>query len=92
MANNRDGKYGEVETEFGEFIDGEGVVVFRFRDANLPKVMAHYALFCVKSHSPRHHIDLIYDALEKVERWQAENPDLVKNPSSDGYQERTGGS
>jgi hypothetical protein len=87
-----DKKYGRVTLEHGDIGDDEPVIVFRARDGLVPKLLAYYALFCMKAGSPRFHVDIVLDRREDFLAWQAANPDLVRVPSSTGYQERvTGG-
>jgi hypothetical protein len=76
-----DAKYGHVSTEHGAIGDNEPVVVFRAQDELLPKVLAYYHLFCVKAGSPRHHLDAIMDARERVLEWQKEHH--TQTPRSD---------
>lgn len=83
-----DNKYGRVSIEFGDIPEDEPVVIFRARDVNLPKLLMYYHLFCVKVGSPRQHLDLIMDSLEKIQTWQSENSHLVKIPRSNGFKVR----
>lgn len=76
-----DAKYGRVTVEHGNIADDEPVVVFRAKDRLLPKVLAYYRLFCWKDGSPRRHLDLIDQSLERVVAWQKDNP--TKNPDSE---------
>ena len=82
-----DRKYGVVTTEHGEIPDDEPVIVFRARDALLPKVLAYYRLFCWKAGSPKRHLGLIDDSLLNVETWQRQNPDQVRTPDSERSRE-----
>lgn len=77
-----DNKYGRVTLEHGNIGEDEPVVVFRAQDKLLPKVLAYYRLFCWKVRSPKHHLQLIDDSLEKVEEWQSNNLSKVKIPES----------
>jgi hypothetical protein len=77
-----DAKYGRVTLEHGTIGEDEPVVVFRAQDALLPKVLMYYHLFCLKAGSPRRHLGMILNALERVQAWQASND--TKTPSSDG--------
>lgn len=98
-----DNKYGRVTFEHGTIGEDEPVVVFRANDILLPKVLMYYHLFCMKAGSPRHHLNLILDSLEKVRAWQDEKSEeeakgYVKGvfkskhpihiPNSDSYVER----
>ena len=74
-------KYGRVTTEHGTIGEDEPVVVFRAQDETLPKLLAYYHLFCVKEGSPRHHLDAIMDAREKVLEWQKDHH--TQTPRSD---------
>jgi hypothetical protein len=65
-----DGKYGRVTLENGNIGEDEPVVVFRAKDALLPRVLMYYHLFCMKSGSPKAHLDSIWDALQTVYFWQ----------------------
>jgi hypothetical protein len=78
-----DSKYGRVTLEQGNIGEDEPVVVFRAQDGLLPKVLAYYHLFCVNAGSPRHHLDLIMDARERVILWQLDHK--TKVPSSDAF-------
>ena len=77
-------KYGRVTLERGTIGEDEVVVVFRAQDELLPKVLAYYHLFCLKAGSPRHHLDMILNAREAVEKWQSRHK--TKTPSSDGFE------
>lgn len=76
-----DAKYGRVTVEHGDIGEGEPVVVFRGRDVLLPKVLMYYHLFCMKAGSPRRHLDLILESLERVRAWQSMYP--PKTPDSE---------
>lgn len=78
-----DSKYGRVTTEFGSIGDDEPVVVFRARDRVLPKLLAYYHLFCLRSDSPKRHLDLILKTRETVMNWQKNNDREVKIPDSE---------
>lgn len=80
-----DNKYGRVTLERGTIGEDEPVVVFRAQDEMLPKLLMYYHLFCLKAGSPRKHLNLILDSLEKVVRWQATN--FVQVPKSAGHEE-----
>src|SRR5689334_6506312 len=77
-----DGKYGQVTTEFGDIGEDEPVIVFRAQDKLLPNVLAHYLQVCTMAGSPRRHLDIILDSVQRVRAWQAEHP--TKVPGSDG--------
>jgi hypothetical protein len=77
-------KYGRVTLEHGTIGEDEVVVVFRAQDELLSKLLAYYHLFCLKAGSPRHHLDMILNAREAVEKWQASHK--TKTPSSDGFE------
>lgn len=77
----QDLKYGKVTLEHGDIGEDEPVIVFRAKDALLPKVLAYYHLFCLKAGSPKRHLDIIYDAREKILDWQDRN--AVKRPDSE---------
>jgi hypothetical protein len=79
-----DGKYGRVTTEFGDIGENEPVVVFRAQDKLLPKVMSYYLLFCLKAGSPRRHVNIILDTIERVRQWQADPANFTKVPESTG--------
>lgn len=80
-----DNKYGKVTLEHGKLNPGEPVVVFRGQDAMLPKVMMYYHLFCAKAGSPRWHLDIIMDSLEKIQKWQRDNNSKIRVPNSANY-------
>ena len=87
-----DNKYGRVTLEHSDIGEDEPVVVFRARDMHLPKLLMYYHLFCLKtSRTPRLHLDLILDSLEKIQAWQDEHPLEVRHPSSSGYKRRMEG-
>lgn len=89
-----DGKYGRVTTEFGDIGEDEPVVVFRAQDPLLPKVLMYYHLFCLKAGSPRKHLSIILDTIERVRQWQASGLNYVKpfpnslGPAGQSYDER----
>ena len=85
---NIDNKYGEVTTEFGEFIPGEPVIVFRARDGQLPALLMKYYGHCLRAGSPAHHLDLIQETLGQITNWQTANRDQVRVPNSDSYMNR----
>ncbi len=72
-----DAKYGRVTLEHGSIGEDEPVVVFRATDELLPKVLMYYHLFCMKAGSPKRHLDLIWDSLLRVTKWQETNPPRV---------------
>ena len=78
-----DGKYGRVTTEHGDIPDDEPVIVFRARDRMLPAVMRFYRELCEGNGSPQRHLDLIKGCRERIEAWQQENPDRVRQPDSE---------
>lgn len=82
-----DPKYGRVTLEHGSIGEEEPVVVFRAGDILLPKLLAYYHLFCVKSDSPRRHLDMIMDAREEVVAWQEKHWNLVRVPNSESSKE-----
>ena len=77
-----DRKYGRVTPEFGDFGEDGPVVIFRAKDAILPKLLAYYHLFCMRMGSPREYLDLILDSREEIIDWQEENEPRV--PTSTG--------
>ncbi len=83
-----DNKYGRVTLEHGDIGDDEVVIVFRARDAMLPKLLGYYHMLCLKAGSPRHHLGLIIDTHEKVLDWQAKNLSKVRTPNSDNHIKR----
>jgi hypothetical protein len=87
MANT-DLKYGEVTTEFGNFIDGEPVFVFRARDSQLPDMLRNYRAKCQQAGSPQYHLATIDENIARIEEWQVANLNEVIVPKSDGYRAR----
>jgi hypothetical protein len=77
-----DGKYGHVTTELGDIAEDEPVIVFRAQDATLPKLLAYYLMVCTKAGSPRRHLEIILDTVERVRAWQADH--FTKVPESTG--------
>lgn len=75
-----DGKYGRVTTEHGDIGEDEPVIVFRAQDGTLPNLLAHYLMLCVKAGSPRRHLDIILDTIERVRDWQ-DDPDNYVRPA-----------
>ena len=71
MAKNA--KYGKVTLEHGSIGEDEPVIVFRAKDVLLPKVLAYYVMCCIKAGSPKRHIDMIFETIKTVERWQLLN-------------------
>ncbi len=89
-----DGKYGRVTTQFGDITDDEPVIVFRAQDATLPKLLAYYLLLCSKAGSPRRHMDIILDTIERVRTWQVDHFTKVPESASQAglsYDERHAG-
>jgi hypothetical protein len=80
-----DRKYGRVTLEHGDIADDEPVVVFRAKDKLLPKVLMYYHLFCMKAGSPKRHLDLIWDSLLTISRWQESHS--TKVPDSEASRE-----
>ena len=76
-----DAKYGRVTLEHGSIGEDEPVIVFRAKDALLPKLFAYYHLFCLKAGSPKRHLDLILESRERVMDWQGKND--TKIPDSE---------
>lgn len=76
-------KYGKVTMEKGDVGEDEPVIVFRAQDMLVPKLLGYYHLFCLKAGSPRHHLDAILNAREKIIAWQIEHVTQIKVPSSD---------
>jgi hypothetical protein len=76
-------KYGRVSVEnvpgnpFGE---DEPVIVFRARDKNILDLLDKYEMLCKEGGSPDEHLTAIRVVRANMERWQRENPDLVKTP------------
>ena len=87
MAKDR--KYGQVETEFGEFEDDEVVFVFRASDAMLPDTLKSYHTLCVGVNSPQAHLDQILLSYQEIMKWQHENPDKVRVATSRNFIKRT---
>jgi hypothetical protein len=79
-----DNKYGQVTLERGTIGEDEPVVVFRAQDKLLMEVLAKYYVFCEEAGSPRNHLDLILDTMNKVAEWRGSHP--TKVPSSDGFE------
>jgi hypothetical protein len=80
-----DAKYGRVTLEHGTIGEDEPVVVFRATDRLLPKVLAYYHLFCMREGSPRRHLDLILNSLDRVLAWQEAHP--TRTPDSEASRE-----
>ena len=81
-----DNKYGRVTLERGSIGEDEPVFIFRAGDPLVPKVLMYYHLFCWKAGSPQKHLSLILDSVQKIEKWQKKNWNLVRKfPTSDGY-------
>lgn len=78
-----DTKYGRVITEHGDIPDDEPVIVFRARDITTTSLLAHYLKICAKEGSPRRHLHIIIETLERFRVWQMNNPDRVKVPDSE---------
>jgi hypothetical protein len=76
-----DAKYGRVTLEHGNIGEDEPVVVFRAKDTLLPKVLMYYHLFCMRAGSPKRHLDIIWNSLQKVYEWQDYNES--KRPDSE---------
>jgi hypothetical protein len=87
---NVDLKYGEVTTEFGNFIDGEPVIVFRARDGLTLPLLHRYKMMCLQEESPIHHIEAIEETISRFSAWQEDNMNEVRIPRSDDYAKRVG--
>ena len=77
-----DRKYGHVTLENREIPDDEGLIVFRYRDAETPAVMERYLELCEQADSPEHHLALIRETIADVQAWQDEHRDRVVTPTS----------
>jgi hypothetical protein len=80
-------KYGRVTTEHGDIPDDEPVIVFRARDAFVPRLLEFYAAACADGGSPQRHLDLIAGTKAAVKAWQREHPDRVRTPDSERSRE-----
>jgi len=78
-----DGKYGKVTTEHGDIPDDEPVIVLRARDCQSVKTLAYYVFLCIKGGSPRRHIALVQDSVDRFRSWQDANPGKVRTPDSE---------
>lgn len=87
-----DNKYGRVTFERGDIGDDEPVMVFRARDKLLPKVLGYYMMLCMKSGSPRKHLNLILETLVIVKTWQKAHEPELRIPASESYQPPVSGS
>lgn len=88
--SNVDLKYGEVTTEFGNFIDGEPVIVFRARDGLSVPLLYRYKMMCLQEESPIHHIEAIEETISRFDAWQERHLNEVRIPRSDDYAKRIG--
>ncbi len=61
----------------------EPVVVFRAQDQLRPKLLTSYHNLCAQGGSPAKHLNLIFDARDKVAAWQEDH--FTKVPSSDSF-------
>lgn len=77
-----DGKYGRVDTQYGDIPRGEPVIVFRAQDGLTPRLLAYYLELCANAGSPLRHQRLVAETLGRFARWQEENADQVKVPDS----------
>lgn len=82
-----DPKYGRVNLEHGTIGEDEVVIVFRATDKLLPMVLGHYYDLCRKARSPVRHLDLVLNAREEVDKWQADNLSEVRVPHSESSKE-----
>lgn len=76
-------KYGKVTLEHGDIGEDEPVIVFRAKDALLPKLLTYYHLFCMKAGSPKRHLDLIYETRQRIIDWQKDVRNRTKIPDSE---------
>lgn len=83
-----DHKYGKITTEFGNIGEDEPVVMFRARDALLPRVLMYYHLFCMKSDCPRFHLTAILDTFYNITQWQFNNKEKIRFPRSENFKRR----
>ena len=75
-----DAKYGRVTVEKVRRVpigEDEPVFLFRAQDELLPDVLEHYHALCKQAGSPEEHLDGIYEAMDRIESWQASNPARV---------------
>jgi hypothetical protein len=82
-----DNKYGQVSFEEENTIGkDEPVVVFRAADPLLGKVLGAYLTAAYEAGAPKRHTDLILNTQGKVDDWQRENPELVREvPTSSNW-------
>ncbi len=81
-----DPKYGKVTLQRGNVGEDEPVVVFRARDALLPKVMEEYLRLCKAAGVPSKHLDQIGETSNKIKTWQMKNE--TKVPASENTRRR----
>ena len=77
-----DGKYGRVTLEHGTIGEDEPVVVFRARDALLPKLLGYYWNFCKAAGSPQRHLDMISKRIDEIDAWQDTHETKVPDSES----------
>lgn len=82
-----DTKYGKVTTEHGDIPDDEPVIVFRARDVTTVDLLAYYFVRCVKTGSPKRHLDIIIGTVETFKNWQILNAHKLKVPDSERSRE-----
>lgn len=75
-----DGKYGEITAERKTFHPGEPVFLLRATDRLAGVAIRYYAHVCTSEGCDEEHVAAAYGHAERIEAWQAQNPDLVKRP------------
>lgn len=72
------GKYGAITTEKKQFHPGEPLFLIRATDPDAVGIVMECAARYQLRGSPPEQVSATLAAAERVEKWQAANPDLVK--------------
>lgn len=79
-----DSKYktsGNITKMDGTPVDeNEPLILFRAQDKLVPELLEKYEELCRAAGSPEEHLNTLREKIDKIKKWQADNPDKVKVP------------
>lgn len=73
-----DGKYGIITSSKKQFHSEEPIFLLRGQDPLAPKAVLDYAQICQEAECHPLHIEAVFRHAERIEKWQREHPELVK--------------
>lgn len=85
--NNIDGKYGEITMSKKQLHPGEPVFLLRAQDPLAPATIRDYAVLCEQRDCHPAHIEAANRHAQRIEDWQEEHPELVKDKPGPTEQE-----